>query len=294
MSELTRPAPGLRLQVRRRSWLVRLPAGRAAAVLAVTFLAALAVVPLYWMVVTAIQAPQLSMRFPPEAWPSQPTIDNFRLFFERPNVWRWTLNSVVVAGTVTLGVVMASTLAGYTFAKKRFIGRNLIFWLYVGSMMVPGQVTLIPLYILVTRMGLQDTYAGLILPAVAGPFGAFLMKQFLQTLPSEILDAARIDGCSEFGIFRRVVLPLAKPGMAVLAIFTFVEQWNDFLWPLVITNSASMRTLSVGLALLQEEVPLAFNLLMAAATYAALPMLAVFLAFQRYFLQGITVGALKG
>jgi len=164
----------------------------------------------------------------------------------------------------------------------------------VGSMMVPGQVTLIPLYILATRMGLQDTYQGLIFPAVAAPFGTFLMKQFLQTLPSEILDAARIDGCSEFGIFHRVVMPLAKPGMAVLAIFTFVEQWNDFLWPLVITNRASMRTLSVGLALVQEEVPLAFNLLMAAATYAAVPMLVVFLAFQRYFLQGVTVGALKG
>lgn len=294
MGQLTRAEPGLRTQVRVRARPKRLPVGRVLAVAAVSVLAALAVIPLYWMVVTAIQAPQLSMRFPPEVWPSQPTLDNFRLFFERPHVWRWTLNSLVVASTVTVCVVLVSTLAGYTFAKKRFIGRDLLFWLYVGSMMVPGQVTLIPLYILVTRMGLQDTYAGLILPAVAGPFGAFLMKQFLQTLPSEILDAARIDGCSEPGIFRRIVLPLAKPGMAVLAIFTFVEQWNDFLWPLVITNSASMRTLSVGLALLQEEVPLAFNLLMAAATYAALPMLAVFLAFQRYFLQGITVGALKG
>lgn len=285
--------PALSLPAR-RTWVLRISGGRVVAVVAVSVLAALAVIPLYWMVVTALQTPQLSMRFPPEIWPSQPTLDNFRLFFQRPYVGRWSVNSLVVASSVTVAVVLVSTLAGYTFAKKRFLGRNLLFWIYVGSMMVPGQVTLIPLYILATRMGLQDTYLGLIFPAVAAPFGTFLMKQFLQTLPSEILDAARIDGCSEFGIFHRVVMPLAKPGMAVLAIFTFVEQWNDFLWPLVITNRAAMRTLSVGLALVQEEVPLAFNLLMAAATYAAVPMLVVFLAFQRYFLQGVTVGALKG
>ncbi|WP_324668986.1 carbohydrate ABC transporter permease [Geochorda subterranea] len=285
--------PALSLPAR-RTWVLRISGGRVVAVAAVSVLAALAVIPLYWMVVTALQTPQLSMRFPPEIWPSQPTLDNFRLFFQRPYVGRWSVNSLVVASSVTVAVVLVSTLAGYTFAKKRFLGRNLLFWIYVGSMMVPGQVTLIPLYILATRMGLQDTYLGLIFPAVAAPFGTFLMKQFLQTLPSEILDAARIDGCSEFGIFHRVVMPLAKPGMAVLAIFTFVEQWNDFLWPLVITNRAAMRTLSVGLALVQEEVPLAFNLLMAAATYAAVPMLVVFLAFQRYFLQGVTVGALKG
>jgi len=160
--------PALRLPARRGRAL-RISGGRVVAVAAVSVLAALAVIPLYWMVVTAIQTPQLSLRFPPEIWPSQPTLDNFRLFFQRPHVGRWSVNSLVVAGSVTVSVVLVSTLAGYTFAKKRFLGRNLLFWLYVGSMMVPGQVTLIPLYILATRMGLQDTYQGLIFPAVAAP-----------------------------------------------------------------------------------------------------------------------------
>lgn len=273
---------------RRAGW------GRIAAVVVVTLMAGLAIIPLYWMVVTAFQRPTLSTTFPPEWFPNPPTLQNFTALFKRPNIWRWTVNSAVVASAITLGLVFVATLAGYTFAKKEFVGRKVLFWCYVGSMMVPGQVTLIPLYILMTRLGFQNTFGGLILPAIAGPFGVFLMKQFIQTLPSALIDAGRIDGCSEFGIFTRIILPLAKPGMAVLAIFTFVEQWNDFLWPLIITNSASMRTLPVGLALLQEEVPLAFNLLMAGATYAAIPMVVVFLFFQRYFLQGVTVGAIKG
>lgn len=264
------------------------------ALIAVSVMALTAIIPLYWMVVTAFQRPSLSVEFPPEWFPKPPTLHNFKDFFRRPYIARWTINSAVVASSITVGLTFIATLAGYTFAKKEFPGRNILFWCYVGSMMVPGQVTLIPLYIFMSRLGLQNTYGGLILPAIAGPFGVFLMKQFLQTLPSELLDAGRIDGCSEFGVFTRIVLPLAKPGMAVLGIFTFVEQWNDFLWPLIITNTSKMRTLPVGLALLQEEVPLAFNLLMAGATYAAIPMIVVFLLFQRYFLQGITVGALKG
>lgn len=257
-------------------------------------LALAAIIPLYWMVVTAIQRPTLTMQFPPEWIPSEPTLDNFRTFFSRPYVWDWTFNSVVVAVTVTTLQIFASALAGYTFAKKRFIGSQVIFWLYIGSMMVPDQVTLVPLYLLMSKLRFVDSFKGLVLPGLAGPFGVFLMKQYISTLPSELIDAAKIDGCSEWGIFQRVVLPLSKPGLAVLAIFTFVGQWNSFTWPLIVTSSSSMRTLPVGLALLQEEVPMQFALLMAGATYAAIPMLIVFLSFQRYFLEGVTVGALKG
>ena len=257
-------------------------------------LALAAIIPLYWMVVTAIQRPTLTMQFPPEWIPSEPTLDNFRTFFSRPYVWDWTFNSVVVAVTVTTLQIFASALAGYTFAKKRFIGSQVIFWLYIGSMMVPDQVTLVPLYLLMSKLRFLDSFKGLVLPGLAGPFGVFLMKQYISTLPSELIDAAKIDGCSEWGIFQRVVLPLSKPGLAVLAIFTFVGQWNSFTWPLIVTSSSSMRTLPVGLALLQEEVPMQFALLMAGATYAAIPMLVVFLSFQRYFLEGVTVGALKG
>ena len=253
-----------------------------------------AILPLYWMVATAIQHPTLTMQFPPEWIPSNPTLNNFRSFFTRPHVWNWTLNSIVVATSVTVLQVFLAALAGYTFAKKRFLGDQFLFWLYVGSMMVPDQVTLIPLYLLMSKRGFLDSYKGLIRPGLAGPFGVFLMKQHMSTLPSELLDAARIDGCGEWGIFQRVVLPLSKPGIAVLAIFTFVGQWNAFIWPLIVTSSSAMRTLPVGLALLQEEVPMQFALLMAGATYAAIPMVIVFLSFQRYFLEGVTVGALKG
>lgn len=257
-------------------------------------LALAAIIPLYWMVVTAIQRPTLAMQFPPEMIPSEPTLDNFRRFFQRPYVWDWTINSIIVAVVVTTLQIFASALAGYTFAKKQFIGSQVLFWLYVGSMMVPDQVTLVPLYLLMSKLGFLDSFRGLVLPGLAGPFGVFLMKQYISTLPSELIDAAKIDGCSEWGIFQKIVLPLSKPGLAVLAIFTFVGQWNSFTWPLIVTSSSAMRTLPVGLALLQEEVPMQFALLMAGATYAAIPMLIVFLLFQRYFLEGVTVGALKG
>lgn len=274
--------------MRRVSW------KRVLAVIFVVVMASMSIIPLYWMVVTAFQRPALSVTFPPQWFPNPPTLRNFTELFSRSNLFQWTLNSAIVSVSITVSLVFTSTLAGYAFAKKQFFGRNVLFWLYVGSMMVPGQVTLIPLYLLMTNLGLQDTYAGIILPAVASPFGVFLMKQYIQTLPTVLIDAARIDGCSEIGVFTRIILPLARPGMVVLAIFTFVDQWNDFLWPFIITSRTAMRTLPVGLALLQEEVPLDFNLLMAGATFAAVPMILVFLFFQRYFLRGITVGAVKG
>ncbi len=257
-------------------------------------MASAAIIPLYWMVVTAFQQPTLTVTFPPEWFPSQPTLFNFQRFLQRPYVWRWTLNSVIVSTTVTLAQLLVCVMAGYSFAKKEFPGRDLFFWMYVGSMMVPGQVTLVPLYITMSKLGFINSYYGLILPAVAGPFGVFLMKQFMSSLPTELIEAAKIDGCSEWGTFAKIILPLSKPGLAVLGIFTFVGQWNEFLWPLIITNSSAMRTLPIGLTLLQEEVPMQYGLLMAGATFAAVPMLIIFFSFQRYFLKGVTVGALKG
>jgi len=246
------------------------------------------------MLVTAVQQPTLTVTFPPEWFPSKPTWINFERFLARPGVLRWTTNSLFVALLVTGIQIMTSAMAGYAFAKKRFPGSNFLFYLYIASMMVQGQVRLVPLFMVMNSFGLQDTYPGLILPAIAGPFGVFLMKQFISTLPTELIEAAIIDGCGEVQTFGRIILPLAKPGLAVLGIFTFMGQWNEFLWPLIITNSANMRTLPVGLALLQEELPMQYGLLMAGATYAAVPMIVIFFMFQRYFLKGITVGALKG
>ncbi|WP_342667672.1 carbohydrate ABC transporter permease [Deinococcus frigens] len=153
---------------------------------------------------------------------------------------------------------------------------------------------LVPLFIMSSRLGLVDSYAGLILPALASPYSVFLMKQFIQTLPSDLIDAVRVDGAHEFTIFTRIILPLIKPGLAFLGIITFIAQWNSFLWPLIITRSAEMRTLQVGLVLLREEVPLSYGVHMAGALLAAIPIVIVFLSSQKYFLRGTTVGAVKG
>lgn len=263
------------------------------AFLVLSILGLLAFIPLYWMVSTALKEPTLTLKFPPELIPKNPTWANFKELFQRQEIFRWTLNSLIVAGTVTLTQIFVCAMAGYSIAKKTFPGSRIFFWIYIASMMIPKQVTLVPLYILVAKFGMINTYQGLILPAIAAPFGVFLMRQFMVTLPDEVIEAARIDGASEMQIFTRVIIPMSKPALAVLGIFTFVGEWNDFLWPLIVTNTANMKTLQAGLALLQEEVPMKFSYLMAGATYSAIPMFIVFLAFQKYFLRGITVGAVK-
>jgi multiple sugar transport system permease protein len=251
--------------------------------------------PLYWMVTTALKPPTSVMVLPPQWIPTHISLRNFTEAFGNSPVARWTINSLFVALTVTAFQTVFASMAGYGFAKKQFPGREILFWLYVSSMMVPGFALLIPLYTLMARFGFVDTYVGLIVPGLSAPFGVFLMRQFMQTLPTELIDAARIDGCSELGVFWRIIFPLSKPGLAVLAIFVFMGQWSAFLWPLVITNSTDMRTLMVGFATLaNRELRVNYGALMAAATYVALPMLVVFFAFQRYFLRGITIGGVKG
>lgn len=256
-------------------------------------LALMAFLPLYWMIVTAFKQPTLTMKFPPELFPKNPTLDNFAELFERKEIFRWTLNSLIVAGTVTISQIFLCAMAGYSIAKKRFPGSKVFFWVYISSMMIPKQVTLVPLYIMVANFGMINTYGGLILPSIAAPFGVFLMRQFMVSLPNEVIDAAKIDGAGEFLTFYRIILPMSKPALAVLGIFTFVGEWNSFLWPLIVTQSSSMKTLQAGLALIQEEVPMQYAYLMAGATFAAIPMIIVFLSFQKYFLRGVTVGAVK-
>lgn len=258
-----------------------------------TILAGLAFIPLYWMVATAFTQPTLTMKFPPDVIPKNPTLDNFKELFQRKIIFRWTLNSAIVAGSVTLAQIFVCALAGYALAKKKFPGSKALFSMYIASMMIPTQVTLVPLYILISKMKLINTYPALILPAIAAPFGVFLMRQFMLSVPTEMIEAARIDGASELKTFFSIIIPISKPAMAVLGIFTFVGQWNSFLWPLIVTNTAEMRTLQAGLSLLQEQVPMQYSYLMASATYSAIPMMIVFIAFQKYFLRGITVGSVK-
>lgn len=251
-------------------------------------------VPLYWMVVTAFKPPSLTAQFPPELWPSNPTLSNFRRILARPDFVRWTVNSTIMATTVTAFIVVTTTMAGYAFAKLKFWGSSWLFWLHIIAVMLPFEAILVPLFILVSRMGMVDTYAGLILPLLASPFGVFLMKQFIQTLPDELMDSARIDGANEWQVFRYIVMPLVRAGMAFLGIITFVAQWNLFVWPLIATRSSDMRVLQVGLVLIREEEPLFFALHMAGSVLAAIPIVIIFFSFQRYFLRGVTIGAVKG
>ena len=265
-----------------------------AAYVILTLWALWALLPLFWMISTSFKEVRAAIKIPPEWLPAHPTLINYEHLFARAPAFRWFANSAIVAVAHTLTMLFFCSMAGYAFAKKEFPGKTAIFWSLLSTMMIPGMVLLVPLFLLVSRMGLINNFGGLILPGMVGAFGVFLMKQFMGTLPNELIDAARIDGASEFGVYSRVILPLSKPALAVLGIFSFMGAWNDFLWPLLITQSKEMRTLAVGLATLQQESMTDYGLLMAGSAFAAVPMIIVFFAFQKHFLKGLTIGALKG
>lgn len=221
------------------------------------------------------------------------TFSSFKSLFQKHDVGRWFFNSIYISVIVTVGILLFDSMAGYVLAKKRFPGRNLIFWIIISTMMIPGQVTLVPLFIMVGDLNLMDTHWALILPDLAMVFGVFLMRQFMYSIPDELLEAAKMDGASEWRTFWTVVLPLAKPGLAALGIFTFMNVWNSFLWPIIVLNSAKLYTLPVGLKTLQDANLASFKLLMSGAAVAAIPMIIVFILFQRYFVKGLTIGGVK-
>lgn len=251
--------------------------------------------PMYWLFVTALTPTRETIKVPPDLFPINGSFENFqRLFSQARNYWRWGLNSLIVTLSVTLFHVFFDTLAGYAFAKKQFPGKNVMFWIILSTLMIPAHVTLVPLYIVTRQLGLIDSLWALILPGTADVFGIFLMRQYIQTLPSELEEAARIDGSSEPGVFWHVILPLSKPALGALAIFTFVRFWNAFLWPLIVLQKSVNYTLPVGVNSLQGEFSTDYGLIFAGAALAALPMIVFFLVFQRYFLEGVRMGALKG
>ena len=255
--------------------------------------AALSLMPLYWMVSVSFTEVVTLLKMPPDLLPSPITFENYSKLLTNSMLPRWLLNSLIVASVSTLISLFVSSYYGYIFAKKKFPGNRLLFWLVLSTIMVPFQTLAIPIFLMFRDFGLLNSYWALIIPGLFSPFGVFLMRQAIKTLPSALIDAAKIDGCSEFGIYWRIILPLSKPGLAVLGIFTFVAVWNDFFWPLIVLNDPEMYTASVGLPTLQGQWT-DFGLLMAGATLSALPMIITFLIFQRYFLQGITVGGVKG
>lgn len=266
---------------------------KAPAYILVGFWIVIALTPLLWMVSSSFKGEASLMSTPPKLIPDPFSLENYQKLFEKP-VMLWVLNSVIVATIVTFEVVAVSSMAGYAFAKLRFPGREKLFWLLIMTMMIPGQVTLAPLYELIMRLGFLDSFKALIFPPLAAVWGTFLLKQFIQTLPTELIDSGRVDGASEWQIFSRIILPVAKPGLAVLGIFTFVAHWNDFMWPLVVLKDQSKYTIQLGLSAFRFQYTTAYGPMMAGATLAALPMVIIFLLLQRYFLEGLTVGALKG
>jgi multiple sugar transport system permease protein len=267
---------------------------------AVLLLAALLMVgPLYWALATAFKPAGDIFASPPKWIPNPITLDNFRDVFTLIPFPRYLLNSVIVTASIVGLNVLFGTAAAYAFAKLRFPGRDGIFFVLLLTLMVPFQVNLIPLYKIMVELHKAvpvlgaDTYFGLIAPSAIQVFGIFLMRQFLKSIPDEILESARMDGASEWRILRSIIFPLAAPGMATLAIFTFVGAWNDFLWPLIVTSSDDMRTLPVGLALLTRRNAVTWGDTMAGTVVVAAPMIVVFLLLQRRFIEGLTAGAVK-
>lgn len=251
--------------------------------------------PFYWIATGAFKLQDVAITIPPEWFPSKPVFDNFTKLLN-PDTLRWFFNSVFISLSTTILVCTTASLAGYALAKKKFPGAALLFTIFVAAMALPKQVILIPLLKIVTDLKMMNTYPALIFPAVGWPFGVFLMRQFSQSVPTELLESARIDGCGEIKTFTNIALPIIKPGIGALAIFTFIASWNDYFTQLVFSNKKEMATLPLGLAQMAsgQEFSNDYGLLMAGALLASLPMILVFVMFQNYFTQGITLGAVKG
>ncbi|WP_413375418.1 carbohydrate ABC transporter permease [Alkalihalobacillus sp. 1P02AB] len=221
------------------------------------------------------------------------TFSSFTRLFTTTPILKWLFNSMYIAIVTTAIIVLLDTMAGYVFAKKQFPGKWIFFWAIIATMMIPEQVTLVPTFIIVQELQLFDTHWALILPNLAMAFGVFLMRQFLLSVPDELIEAATIDGASELKIFFKIVMPLAVPAMVTLGIFTFVMIWNSFLWPIIVINDVDLMTLPAGLKTLQDANLTSFKFLMAGATVAAVPIIIFFLIFQRYFIKGLTLGGVK-
>jgi multiple sugar transport system permease protein len=231
---------------------------------------------------------------PPRLLPEKFVWDNYAYILSELPFALWFGNSVLVSTAVTLGTLFINALAAYAFAKREFFGRDVIFGLMLATVMIPGALLLIPSFLITNKLKLANSYGGMIIPTMGGVLGVFLLRQFMQTLPPELDDAARIDGCTEFGVFWRIILPLSAPALGTLAIVTFTGQWNNLLWPLVVINKKRLYTLPLGLALLRSEFQVNYGITSAAAFLSTLPLMIVFIFLQRYFMEGLTVGAVKG
>ncbi|HEX7003791.1 MAG TPA: carbohydrate ABC transporter permease [Trueperaceae bacterium] len=248
--------------------------------------------PFLWMILSSFK--ELREIFQLTLFPTSWSLDNYREVLTGTEFPRWFLNSLIVAGLTTLSVLFFCALVGYTLTRLRFPGRNAIFLLILSTLMIPTEMLVIPWFVMSSQFGWVNSYWGLLFPGLIPAFGVFLMRQFFTTLPRDLFDAGRVDGVSEFGLFWRIGLPLVRPGLAALGIFTFIGNWNAFLWPLIIARSPDMRTVPVGMAFFSNEAGTAWHLIMAASALAIVPILLVFFIFQRQIIEGVVLTGTKG
>jgi multiple sugar transport system permease protein len=277
-----RPSLRVRAVVRRAPLYVALVVG-----------AGVMLVPFAWMVSTSLQ-PDAALLGDPQLIPLQPTLENYGRIAEVFPFWRFLANSLVVAGASTALQVFTSAMGAYAFARLIFPGRDLLFLVYLATLMVPLQVTIVPLFVEMRYLGLVNTYPGLILPAIASAFGTFLLRQAFLGLPRDLDEAAFMDGAGHWTVFRRILLPLAGPALATFTVFAFMASWNSFLWPLIVTSSPELMTLPVGLSALQGRYETSWNLVMAGATVSVVPILIVYALAQRHVVRGVAFSGIKG
>ncbi len=257
-------------------------------------LAALSLLPLLWMLSVSFMPAGAASTLPPPLIPPTFTLANYRELFERVGMGRYLFNSLLVASAVTIGSVTLNVMAGYAFAKLEFAGRERIFRWLIAALVIPGQVAMMPLFLELKALGLVNTYGGVIVPALASIFGIYLVRQYARSIPDELIEAARIDGASELMIFARIIVPLLRPIVVTLAVFSFLASWNDFMWPLIVLTDEGHHTLPVALASLSREHVQDNELMMAGSVVTVLPVLALFLLLQRYYIEGLLAGSVKG
>jgi multiple sugar transport system permease protein len=258
-----------------------------------TLIALITLAPLLWMASASFMPTGQASSFPPRFLPKEFTYEHYASLFTRLNLARYLFNSAFLAIAVTAISLVINSMAGYAFAKYRFRGRDALFKLLIASMVIPAQVTMLPLFLMLNKMGVINTYMGVIIPGMAGIFGIFLIRQFALSIPDSLIEAARIDGASDFRIYWSLILPLCRPVLITLAIFTFMGTWNDFLWPLIVMTDDSMYTLPVALANLSLEHVQDTELMMAGSVMTIAPVLILFAAVQKYYIRGIMAGGLK-
>lgn len=259
-------------------------------------LALAALFPIYYMIASSFGPPTEAGSVSYSLFPSRPSLDSYRFFFSfSPHSLRWLINSLIVASLTVLGNLVFASLAGYAFAKIPFKGRRFLFYALLCSMMIPYQATQVPLYMLmVNSLHMDNTYTALVAPTLATAYNIFLCKQFMSSLPTEIIECAKIEGCTQLHIYLKIIMPLSKTVLAVMAILTFMNSWNTFFWPFLVTSRDYMQTIQVGLKNFKFANTTYFAPMMAGASISALPMFILFFSLQKYFLEGVTVGAVKG